>query len=73
MTSCLISSMNELLLLRIDGAMDALEEPYRESLLKAAKSGLCGAITEGDFSVIASDARGEGAEDAADAGLLALK
>lgn len=68
MTSCLISSMNELLVLLIDGAREALEEPYRESLPRL------GSTAGGGFSVIAivSDAAA-GAEAAGGPRLPALK
>lgn len=63
--------MKELLLLRIEGAMDALEEPYRGSLPRLLMLGLGGgSIIEGAFSVTGVDSCGDGAEVA---GFLALK
>ena len=73
MTSCLMSSMNELRLLRIDGAIEALDEAYRESLPKLLKSGRCESTAAAGFSVMGTAACGGGVELAADAGLLALK
>lgn len=68
-----MSSMNELLLLRIDGAREALEEPYRESLGGAFTLGGCENSAGPGFSVMTVDDCGGGAVAAGGAGLLALK
>ena len=73
MTSCLMSSIKELLVLRIDGAIEALEEPYRESLPKLFMLGLWESTAGDGFSVIAVGTCGEGVEAAGVLGLPAFK
>jgi hypothetical protein len=74
MTSCLMSSRKELLALLIDGATEALDEPYRESRPTLVPLGLCESAADCVFSVRAIDVCAGGADDAAgDAGLLARK
>lgn len=50
-----MSSMNELLLLRIEGAREALEEPYRESLGAVFRLGRCENTAGPGFSVMTVD------------------
>lgn len=68
-----MSSMKELLLLRIEGAIDAPEESYRESRPGVFMPSVCAGIGRGDFSVIAIDPGAEGAEPFEDPCLPALK
>ena len=68
-----MSSMKELLLLRIDGVIEALEEAYLESLCRLFKLGLRGRMVAAGFSIIAIGFCGEVLEDAVAAGLPALK
>jgi hypothetical protein len=73
MTSCLMSSRKELLLLRIDGAIEAREESYRESLPEWFMLRLGGNSGGAGFSVMVIGVSDGGAEGAGEAGLLALK
>ena len=68
-----MSSMKELLVLRIEGAIDALEEANRESWSGLFMLGFCDGLGGGDFSIIAIDTCAEGAEAAENAGLPDLK
>jgi hypothetical protein len=65
--------MKELLVLRIDGATEALAEPYRDSLCRLLMLGLCGSAAAGGFSVIGTEVWGEEAVGAALPALPALK
>jgi hypothetical protein len=67
-----MSSMKELLVLRIDGAIEALAEPYRDSLCRLLMLGLCGSTAAGGFSVIGTEVWAEEAEEAVGPALPAL-
>lgn len=73
MTSCLMSSMKELLVLRIEGAIDALEEANRESWLGLFMLDFWNGLGGDGFSVIAIVTCARGADAAENAGLSDLK
>jgi hypothetical protein len=68
-----MSSIKELLVLRTEGAREALEEASRESIRKLPLLGRCESTADGGFSVIDITGCGDGEEVAGVAGLLALK